>query len=1140
MIQPPEGYYACSRPEIQRLVPVEARTILDVGCGEGQLGHELKQRQPAEIWGVEYVAAAAGKAAKRLDRVINAPIEQALPELPDRFFDTIICADLLEHLVDPWQTLTALKDKLAPGGRLVASIPNVQHWSVLKMLLEGGWEYRSAGILDRTHLRFFTLQGCRELFQSAGLTIHHAEATLLNSDAAFPENAATALRTAGLQVDGLVEASRHYQFLIVGSPEEPPVAGSDQSSPPLTSIVMLTWNQLAVTQACLASIAAHTSLPYELIIIDNGSSDGTPAWLQAQVSQDRRINVILNESNRGYAAGCNQGIAQARGERIMLLNNDTLVTTGWLEGLHDLLDRYPDAGIVGPMTNRASGVQVVQETGYTDPAGLPAWADAFRQRFRHRVVPQRRIVGFCMLFRRQLIDQIGLLDESFGIGNFEDDDLCLRAELAGYRNLIAGDLYIHHEGGASFNGKQMSYQGLLQQNRELFSRKWASERLDPATASRLQELTIIERAERMTRRGERQPAINLLQQWLQQVPGDRQRPYCLLVELLLCSGACKEALQRADAVPQGSDAGLRPELKARCLLACGADQAARAAAEQAMATGGNRAATLVVLGCLAMRQGTTDQAEAFFRQAAGQDPACGEAWLALGMLLWSRNVTQAAWLAVRQAVLADPLSPRGLEIMLDMAGRTAQQQDALLLLEGALGLYPDSRAIAQTRLQLLADTAPAGAALQAGEALLADFGPDDRTLELLLPLRDRTGSHHQPPLPGLPTLSLCMIVRDEEHRLARCLAGIKPLVQELVIVDTGSRDRTPAIASAFGAKLHHFPWNGSFSDARNSSLQLAQGDWALVLDADECLAPQEFAWLQGCLRPTDGQTAWKVLTRNYTNQLQAQGWQANRGEYPLQEQGTGWHPSWKVRLFPNRPDIHFSGPVHEMVEPELERLGYRIAEAPFCVHHYGGLEQDRERLAVKRQRYFEAGLQKLQSSPGNANALRELAVLAGELGHHDKALQLWDRLLQRDPSDGVALYNKGAVLMAAGRYAEALTFADLALQKNPHHREAAFNYAVCSLYAGEPEAGLAVAERLLVNHPDDPPLLAILTALLLSLGRLDTAQQSRDRLAGRKVMIDDYIRDRASILEQQGRTVFADRLSSGWASLSRTAPDQYA
>jgi len=132
------------------------------------------------------------------------------------------------------------------------------------------------------------------------------------------------------------------------------------------------------------------------------------------------------------------------------LNNDVVVSEGWLSGLLDCLNHAPTAGIVGPMTNSISGPQQVSSNEYRSVSDLNKYAAEFRKRYHHRRIPLRRIVGFCMLFKRALPEQIGMLDESFGTGNFEDDDFCLRAALAGYTNYVAGDVFIHHYGSRSF------------------------------------------------------------------------------------------------------------------------------------------------------------------------------------------------------------------------------------------------------------------------------------------------------------------------------------------------------------------------------------------------------------------------------------------------------------------------------------------------------------------------------------------------------------------------------------------------------------------------------------------------------------------------------------------------------------------
>jgi SAM-dependent methyltransferase len=164
-------YHDHTRPELQRLIPPGARMILDVGCGAGGLGAALKRRGPVEVIGVEADPDAAHAAAQVLDRVHVGDIEGLdLPYGPDTF-DCIVVADILEHLRDPWVALKRLGPLLARRGRLVASLPNVRHWTVLRGLLEGEWTYLPAGILDRSHLRFFTRTSGRALLEAAGLTV---------------------------------------------------------------------------------------------------------------------------------------------------------------------------------------------------------------------------------------------------------------------------------------------------------------------------------------------------------------------------------------------------------------------------------------------------------------------------------------------------------------------------------------------------------------------------------------------------------------------------------------------------------------------------------------------------------------------------------------------------------------------------------------------------------------------------------------------------------------------------------------------------------------------------------------------------------------------------------------------------------
>jgi SAM-dependent methyltransferase len=168
----PANYYNQARPEVAALVPSECRRVLEVGCGSGALGQLLRLRGH-HVTGLELVPEMAEHARGRLDQVVTADVETEGFPFPLASFDALIFADVLEHLVDPWRVLREAADVLADGGVVVTSIPNVQNLDVLRRLVRGRWDYRARGLLDRGHLRFFTLRSIRALFAQADLRMEH-------------------------------------------------------------------------------------------------------------------------------------------------------------------------------------------------------------------------------------------------------------------------------------------------------------------------------------------------------------------------------------------------------------------------------------------------------------------------------------------------------------------------------------------------------------------------------------------------------------------------------------------------------------------------------------------------------------------------------------------------------------------------------------------------------------------------------------------------------------------------------------------------------------------------------------------------------------------------------------------------------
>ena len=245
----------------------------------------------------------------------------------------------------------------------------------------------------------------------------------------------------------------------------------------LVTIVILTHNQLDCTRKCIAAIAAYTDMPFELIVVDNASTDETVSYLENEVGErypHLPLTILRNSENLGYAAGNNLGIRHGRGDCMVVMNNDVVATPGWLERLLDCALRDPGVGIVGPMTNWASGPQRVKDIAYCPETlqGLNEFAKAFSKGNAGKSQTHWRVVGFCMLVRREVFQKIGGFDPRFGVGNFEDDDFCVRAHLAGFKAQIAQDCFVHHFGGMSFKSSAVDYQHVLKTNWGLFCRKW--------------------------------------------------------------------------------------------------------------------------------------------------------------------------------------------------------------------------------------------------------------------------------------------------------------------------------------------------------------------------------------------------------------------------------------------------------------------------------------------------------------------------------------------------------------------------------------------------------------------------------------------------------------------------------------------
>jgi len=907
----------------------------------------------------------------------------------------------------------------------------------------------------------------------------------------------------------------------------PPTLAPLSSIPDLTSIIILTWNQLEYTKACLASIRAHTDVPYEIIFVDNGSTDGTLKWLRKLVKENAGYKLIENGKNLGFAKGCNQGIQAATGAFILLLNNDVVVTEAWISGMLECLRRDPGTGIVGPMTNNISGRQKVDKVGYSSIEGLDRYACTFREKNRHRRLEARRVVGFCMLFRRSLVDQIGLLDESFGTGNFEDDDFCARAALAGYQNRIAGDVFIHHFGSRSFIGNRVDYGSALTGNRKIYADKWRAIEQEAEPGRKIRALVAQEQGGERFQRGDLQGAVELYLTAIRLMPGERSI-YYELAETLIASRSFQEALDILKESPVDGTDKIHIVLTGYGKEGMNRDDEALDCADRAMALDERFARALNLKGILAYKRQDRQAAQKWFCRAVECDPSYGEPFTNLGILKWAAGEKEDALSLLEKGFILSPTVPDIATMFHAAAVETGEWERAEEAFREAKGLHANCRHLCFLLIDLLISREKHATAISEIESAMAAFDVDDGFIDAALEVRGKLGPLEIRKKGGGETLSLCMIVKNEQPNLVRSLSSVKAAVDEIIVVDTGSTDRTKDIATVFGAKVFDAPWNDDFAEARNIALSKATGDWIFVLDADEAVSPADCSNLRNllehaaCRKDTAG---WLVTTRNYSPDMNLEGWTANDGTYGSEVTASGWFPSVKVRLFRNDPHIRYEGAVHEMVEPSMKRAGLTWLPCDLIVHHYGYITGGGSGPS-KGASYYQLGKKKIEQTSGDHRSVYELAVQASRLKKYDEAVALWHRYLSSDCREDrpLAFLNLGHALIETGRYAEAREASMAALSIDPGLKEAGLNTALCDFYTGRYREAVSRLEGLIAATSDYPPAKVLLSAARLLSGEKGTAEEMVQTLRRQNINGAPFYQVYGQKLQEAGRNGDAETI----------------
>jgi GT2 family glycosyltransferase len=242
---------------------------------------------------------------------------------------------------------------------------------------------------------------------------------------------------------------------------------------PRISVVVLSYDNRAFTRLCLWSMLANTEYPnYELIVVDNGSTDGSLDDLRALAERHPHVRLIANETNAGFGPGNNQGIAAATGQILVLLNNDTMTPPGWLTRFAQQL-RDPAVGLLGPATNRTCN-EAQLALAYATYGDFLRFAREQGERHAGERRPIRMPMMFCVALRRDVWERVGPLDERYEVGMFEDEDYALRVKAAGYETVWTPEVFVHHAYHASI-GKLVptgEYLPLFRANQHRFEQKW--------------------------------------------------------------------------------------------------------------------------------------------------------------------------------------------------------------------------------------------------------------------------------------------------------------------------------------------------------------------------------------------------------------------------------------------------------------------------------------------------------------------------------------------------------------------------------------------------------------------------------------------------------------------------------------------
>ncbi len=851
------------------------------------------------------------------------------------------------------------------------------------------------------------------------------------------------------------------------------------------SVVVIASKGFPSLQGCLKSLYDSNGGGFELRVLLLGGYPSGKIDPQRLAKRFPGCQTVCCERQL-LAEVLDRTIADCRGRFVCLLLDEIRLLPGWFEGLREHLEALSEGGVCAPMLlggDSARGAGSDSKT-FTE---LAKRAEELRRLYRHRRIAADVPEVPCLLFERSLALREPI---SRTPATAQAPEVlrrwCAALTAVGYSNAVAGDVFVgtEHPGG----GPRASLR---------------------AVSARAQ-------AWRSFRKGDLEGAVARLVREILREPFGRAN-HLFLAEILLQAQRPRDALEILESLPPNPGDAVWNTLCGQAYRQLGGRDSAQQSAAEVLRQHADYAPAWRLAGLLAEDAGLRPQAKQAFAQAIHFDPSWGLPRTDLGRVLFAEGRPREALEEFEKAFILSPAEPEVSSAYFEMVSETDVPSRAEDLFREAVRLYPEDRKLRFLWIAYLLQREKNAAAMSEIEEAMAIFPLDEGLLQSALAVRKRVGPLGTQASGSAPArLSACLIAKNEEHHLPRALVSLRGLVDEIVVVDTGSTDRTREVAEALGARVFETAWNDDFAAARNVSLGQARGDWILVVDADEEIARRDHEVIRRLVSaPSKKKAAFRFVTRNYTDECGARGWAANDGSYPELEKGSGWFPSVKVRLFPRDPRIRFVYPVHEMVEPTIQKAGIPILDCDVPIHHYGRL--DKARLKEKGKHYLALGMQKIGRLGEGETALRELASQAAGLEDYELALQLWERLLAGLSGDAAAWMNAGYAALRCGRFDQAIVHSRRALELDPEMREAALNLAAGHWGRGELTCTEEVLGRLLTNEKEYPPALFRMAALRLVQKRDEEAASLFRRLRALGFEPEGALNELASELRKGGR-----------------------